>query len=74
MSPKYTIRKHEEKHLVEINRIHLACEWNHRVEAMDAKLSFRNFARQMHIPESIWCRDAHSCVITLAIRSPVPIF
>lgn len=57
MSPKYTIRKHEGEHLVEINRIHLAREWNRRVEAMDAKLSFRNFALQMNIPESSWRRE-----------------
>jgi hypothetical protein len=57
MSPKYIIRKHEGEHLVEIKRIHLAREWNHRVEALDAKLSFWNFARHMHIPESTWHRE-----------------
>ena len=57
MGPKYTITKHEGEHLVEINRIHLAREWNRRVEALDAKLSFRDFARRMHIPESTWRRE-----------------
>ena len=57
MGPKYTIRRHEGEHLVQINRIHLAREWNRRVEALDAKLSFRDFARRMHIPESTWRRE-----------------
>ena len=57
MGPKYTITKHEGEHLVEINRIHLAREWNRRVEALDAKLSLRDFARRMHIPESTWRRE-----------------
>ena len=57
MGPKYTITKHEGEHLVESNRIHLAREWNRRVEALDAKLSFRDFARRMHIPESTWRRE-----------------
>ena len=57
MGPKYTITKHEGEHLVEVNRIHLAREWNRRVEALDAKLSLRDFARRMHIPESTWRRE-----------------
>lgn len=57
MGTKYTIRKHEGEHLVEINRIHLAREWNRRIEALDATLSIRNFARQMNIPESTWRRE-----------------
>ena len=57
MGPKYTIRRHEGEHLVEINRIHLAREWNRRVEALDAKLSFRDFALRMNIPESSWRRE-----------------
>lgn len=57
MGPKYTIRKHEGEHLDETNRIHLAREWNRRVEALDAKLSFRDFALRMNIPESSWRRE-----------------
>lgn len=57
MSPKYTINKHEGEHLDYINRIHLAREWNRSVKAMDAKLSFREFARRMHISEASWRRE-----------------
>ncbi len=57
MSPKYTINKHEGEHLDYINRLHLAREWNRRIEAMDATLSFRTFARSMHIPEASWRRE-----------------
>ena len=57
MRPKYAINKSEGEHLSETNRRHLAREWNRRVEALDAKLSFRGFARMMRIPESTWRRE-----------------
>ena len=57
MGQKYTIRKAEGKHLVYENRIHLAREWNRRINANDAKLSSRAFARKMNIPESSWRRE-----------------
>ena len=60
MGPKYTIRKAEGKHLVYENRIHLAREWNRRIKANDAKLSFRSFARMMHIPEASWRREYYA--------------
>ena len=57
MSPKYTINKSEGEHFSPINRIHLAQEWNVRVRNLDAKLSFRSFAKIMHIRESSWRRE-----------------
>jgi IS30 family transposase len=57
MNPKYTINKHEGEHLDYINRLHLSREWNRRVKAMDAKLSFRSFAKLMRIRESSWRRE-----------------
>lgn len=57
MSPKYTINKAEGEHFSPINRIHLAQEWNARVRSLDAKLSFRSFAKLMHVRESSWRRE-----------------
>ena len=68
MGPKYTIRKHEGEHLDETNRIHLAREWNRRVEALDAKLSFRDFALRMNIPESSWRREYRLGGVTDPVR------
>ena len=57
MKPKYAINKAEGEHLSETNRRHLAREWNNRIEALDAKLSFHRFAKMMRIPASTWRRE-----------------
>ena len=57
MKPKYAINKAEGEHLSETNRRHLAREWNKRIEALNAKLSFHGFAKMMRIPASTWRRE-----------------
>ena len=59
MKPKYAINKTEGKHLSRENRIHLAREWNLRIRKLDATLTFRRFAKMMHIPEPTWRREYH---------------
>ena len=68
MRPKYTINKVEGKHLVYENRLHLAREWNKQVKALSAKLSFRGFARMMHIPASTWRREYYAGGGTKPVR------
>jgi IS30 family transposase len=69
MGPKYTINRAEGKHLSETNRRHLAREWNARVEALDATLSFHRFADMMHIPASTWRREYYRGGGTRPVRN-----
>ena len=57
MKPKYAINKAEGEPLSETNRRHLARDWNKRIEALDAKLSFHGFAKMMRILASTWRRE-----------------
>ena len=57
MAPHYRLNRRPREHFTYEHRLHLAREWNRRVDALDARLSFRGFARDMGIDERSWRRE-----------------
>lgn len=54
MAAHYKLNRRPGEHFDEYQRIHLGREWNKRVDSLDAKLSFRSFARDMGVSERAW--------------------
>ena len=57
MTPHYRLNRRPREHFTPEQRHHLAQEWNRRVDALDARLSFRGFAMDMGVNERSWRRE-----------------